>query len=414
MPAAGYHRQRANWPRPDTATATPTTGAGCADHCSDGHGRRALPASTSQPGDSWSSLCTQDRFQRACGGHANPAGRCFSGWLIVEELIFARRRCHADGSARYRDNWNQQSTATGSACRKLNWCSHRHDPSGPRRRWNQLRQSEPAATLEVTATLEPTDQNAGTHCDSGTNCDTRTNCDAGTDWRPGTYGDAATEDGTYVVQPGESWNSIAQKFGVSADALRAANPQAVRPGLVLFRRRSFDHPRPGRARTPPPPTAVPTAAATGHRSCTSGTGSPRSACRCDSLPPRVRPPRRHPEEAGSSLPHRVCIPSRHAGGVVGRARKAWTACLPSCACEALDETNLRSGDWNGDGVDDYAVTIKNPLSTRLRRETDPFIFMSGDGGHTLAYRARPAGQISILAADDINEDGQPDLAWLDT
>ncbi|MCB0050920.1 MAG: LysM peptidoglycan-binding domain-containing protein, partial [Caldilinea sp.] len=33
----------------------------------------------------------------------------------------------------------------------------------------------------------------------------------------------ATEDGTYVVQPGESWNSIAQKFGVSADALRAAN-----------------------------------------------------------------------------------------------------------------------------------------------------------------------------------------------
>ncbi|MCB0050919.1 MAG: hypothetical protein KDE24_15410, partial [Caldilinea sp.] len=32
------------------------------------------------------------------------------------------------------------------------------------------------------------------------------------------------------------------------------------------------------------------------------------------------------------------------------------------SCEALDETNLRSGDWNGDGVDDYAVTIKNPLS----------------------------------------------------
>ncbi|HRW47063.1 MAG TPA: VCBS repeat-containing protein, partial [Caldilinea sp.] len=84
------------------------------------------------------------------------------------------------------------------------------------------------------------------------------------------------------------------------------------------------------------------------------------------------------------------------------------------SCEALDETNLRSGDWNGDGVDDYAVTIKNPLSDAAAPETDLFIFMSGDGSHTLAYRARPAGQISILAADDINEDGQPDLAWLDT
>ena len=43
----------------------------------------------------------------------------------------------------------------------------------------------------------------------------------------------ATE--TYEVGAGESWNSIAQKFGVPARLLRDANPQAIRNGLVLYR-----------------------------------------------------------------------------------------------------------------------------------------------------------------------------------
>ncbi len=40
---------------------------------------------------------------------------------------------------------------------------------------------------------------------------------------------------TYQVQAGESWNSGAQKLGVSADLRRAANPLAVRAGLVRYR-----------------------------------------------------------------------------------------------------------------------------------------------------------------------------------
>ena len=39
----------------------------------------------------------------------------------------------------------------------------------------------------------------------------------------------------YVVGAGESWNSIALKLGIPAATLRAANPQAIRNGLVLYR-----------------------------------------------------------------------------------------------------------------------------------------------------------------------------------
>ena len=46
----------------------------------------------------------------------------------------------------------------------------------------------------------------------------------------------ATDDGpqTYVVQPGESWNSIARKLGVDPSSLLAANAETVRPGEVLY------------------------------------------------------------------------------------------------------------------------------------------------------------------------------------
>ena len=74
---------------------------------------------------------------------------------------------------------------------------------------------------------------------------------------------------THVVQAGESWNSIAQQYGISADLLRAANPQAVRPGNILFRGEQLIIPpvgatapdaTPTPAPTPPPaPTVTPTA-----------------------------------------------------------------------------------------------------------------------------------------------------------
>ena len=81
-------------------------------------------------------------------------------------------------------------------------------------------------------------------------------------------------------------------------------------------------------------------------------------------------------------------------------------------CEVLDEANVRSGDWNGDGVDDWVVVLQNPHSDAATPETELLIFMSEGDAFTLSYQARPAGQVAMLAADDINLDGKPDLAWV--
>ena len=83
-------------------------------------------------------------------------------------------------------------------------------------------------------------------------------------------------------------------------------------------------------------------------------------------------------------------------------------------CNALDEDNVQSADWTGDGADDLAVVIINPQSDAAAPETDLLIFVSDGERYTLAYRARAAGQVRILAAEDINADGLPDIAWVDT
>jgi LysM repeat protein len=39
----------------------------------------------------------------------------------------------------------------------------------------------------------------------------------------------------HIVRAGESWNSIAARYDIPARLLRAANPQSVRPSLILYR-----------------------------------------------------------------------------------------------------------------------------------------------------------------------------------
>ena len=58
--------------------------------------------------------------------------------------------------------------------------------------------------------------------------------------------------------------------------------------------------------------------------------------------------------------------------------------------------------------------MQNPHSDAATPETELLIFMSEGDAFTLSYQARPAGQVAMLAADDINLDGKPDLAWVDT
>ncbi len=54
-------------------------------------------------------------------------------------------------------------------------------------------------------------------------------------------GDAESQ--THVVGAGESWASIAEEYGVSVNLLFAANPDRVRPGLVLYQGEKLVIPR---------------------------------------------------------------------------------------------------------------------------------------------------------------------------
>lgn len=62
---------------------------------------------------------------------------------------------------------------------------------------------------------------------------------------------------THVVESGESWNSIARDFRISVALLRAANPQAIRPGNVLYRGERLIIPS-ASSSTQPANTATPT------------------------------------------------------------------------------------------------------------------------------------------------------------
>ncbi|MCB0069377.1 MAG: LysM peptidoglycan-binding domain-containing protein, partial [Caldilineaceae bacterium] len=72
---------------------------------------------------------------------------------------------------------------------------------------------------------------------------------------------AGTDAGVYIVQPGDSWTSVARKTGFSVRDLQAANPQAVRASGWLIVGEELALPGAATA-TPTAAPATPTVAAT--------------------------------------------------------------------------------------------------------------------------------------------------------
>ena len=83
-------------------------------------------------------------------------------------------------------------------------------------------------------------------------------------------------------------------------------------------------------------------------------------------------------------------------------------------CQALDEDGVTTGDWTGDGAEDLALVLVDLASDAATPTTDLLLFNRSDDGYKLAYRARAAGQVRLLAAEDFNADGKADIIWVDT
>jgi hypothetical protein len=84
------------------------------------------------------------------------------------------------------------------------------------------------------------------------------------------------------------------------------------------------------------------------------------------------------------------------------------------ACDALVEDGVEMVDLNGDGNNELVVVYQNPSDEQVFVEGDLVIFNSGLDEYALGYRARAAGEVRLLTVEDINQDGLPDVAWVDT
>ena len=264
----------------------------------------------------------------------------------------------------------------------------------------------------------------------------------------------------HEVSAGESWNSIAAEYGISPRLLRAVNPRNGRTASYLYRGETLIIPPKGAAipapsGTPAPTavTATPTAAAT---TKPAATATPSMAAPEAPVTTTVEVPAAGPEvtatvevtgsmEITTGVEMTPSAPMTENRDPMTETAAAPAFDLPSCPdrfadyaptmtdlinsaepgieavtayltqCEATVDNGSVVADFNGDGVDDMVVVYENPSDEQIFVEGDLAIFNSEpDGGYTLAYRARAAGEVRLLAAEDINADGQPDVVWVDT
>ncbi len=247
------------------------------------------------------------------------------------------------------------------------------------------------------------------------------------------------EEQYYEVQPGDYWSGIAEEFEVPMRLLMAVNPRSVRPGLVLYvGEKLLIPPKPGA--TPERPVATPsqpgpagTEAPTETPTATPTALPTETPTEMPTEAPTVEPtetPTVEPTEAVE--PAQVACPERFAdypdrfldalngAGPFAEAEVTGVDGLLAFleACQVQGETSPVVADLTGDGLDDLVLLYQeNGQETGQEspfRKSDLILFNGSQDGFVQAYRARAAGEVALLAVDDVNLDGQMDVVWQDT
>jgi len=286
-------------------------------------------------------------------------------------------------------------------------------------------------------------------------------------------GDAESQ--THVVGAGESWASIAEEYGVSVNLLFAANPDRVRPGLVLYQGEKLVIPAAPSAATETP-AAVEPAAETPEPVVTEeateavteeaaepveteeAAETPEPAVDEEPVAPVTVPltvpvssgdevtgtetltdtegaPEAEPvseipacPEAFADYPDLMVEVLNAAGGDAA----ALEAFLDECgaaveggvvpvdlgaeedAAAGADADAAAVAEAEEAGAQALVVVYQNPVQQAAFVEGDLLILSPGANGYAVAYRARAAGEVRLLAVEDINADGLPDVVWVDT
>ena len=251
------------------------------------------------------------------------------------------------------------------------------------------------------------------------------------------------EEKYYIVQRGDGWISVAEKFGLPVDLLQDANPKSVRvnASLLVGERLLI----PGFLATPTGvPTRVPTVApnetqdegqATGQAERQSPLVTPipvldlLSILSTDGEPEPFFMPR-----ISLPLPRRVTLPPcPDAQDGLGQTLTALfriptynrhaqlTSFLGDCGVEFRLLVNT---DLTSDNVDDAVLVYTNDERRRTEVVTgggsgagadqQELVILDGGEGHSLSYEIAATGTIDLLATQDINADGLTDVVWTDT
>jgi LysM repeat protein len=224
----------------------------------------------------------------------------------------------------------------------------------------------------------------------------------------------------YVVQRGEGWYTIAEKFDVRVGDLFDANPHLIRYNYIL---------RTGDRMLIPVTVAAAPAAAEAEAAPATPTPSPEGVA-TETPSPTATEELGITEEITATVPATtteeievapaalcptdfIDYPAAIEGALNAADGNPETVVefLESCGAAVAD--GIHTGDWSGDGAPDVLVIYANPTTETTARQTDLIILNSGAAGYSVSYRARAAGTVTLLATEDINADRQPDVVWVD-
>ena len=180
----------------------------------------------------------------------------------------------------------------------------------------------------------------------------------------------ADDDGIWVtVRRGDSWAVLAARTGVSVAALQAANAQAMRPNQVL---------RPGdRIRVPATPEMT----------------------------------RKIPCPATlEEFPFSAALALTEFNGIPAILRSY----LERCGALTADWGAVRTASLRGGPTKEVVIVAADPKASA----SNPLGLLSvlglSDLGWEVLYETGVAADVVLLAAEDVNADGHPDVAWSDT
>lgn len=222
--------------------------------------------------------------------------------------------------------------------------------------------------------------------------------------------------GWYIVQPGDSWSSLAARTGLSIRALQAANPYAARPNQWLVIGERLWIPRMPAALGRPVATPTPTYAPP------SPPRLPPPRFRLPSPSPPAQPtptpsPTPAPIEARWLCPRSVTAIETTAAAILAATAgdvEALRTHLGTCGAIGDDWGAVRQVELTGDNLPEVLV-LAETLPLAQKPPQGLLVVLSQKGRQwSILYRVTTGPGLRLLGAGDLNQDGWPDIAWSET